>query len=82
MVQEMLRELDPEGCMLRKARRLKKREYINPGPNYAWHMDGYDKLKPQGAFQFMGALMGSVDVYYGYMFANQTIFQAYLVHIF
>ena len=57
VVQEMLRELDPEGCMLSKARRLKRREYVNPGPNYAWHMDGYDKLKPWG-FPIHGCIDG------------------------
>ena len=48
VVQNILRELDPEGTELRKARRLKRREYSNPGPNYCWHSDGYDKLKPYG----------------------------------
>ena len=57
VVQEMLRELDPEGCKLRRARRLKRREYVNPGPNFAWHMDGYDKLKPWG-FPIHGCIDG------------------------
>lgn len=48
VVQEILREIDPEGTQLRKAHRLKRRVYHNPGPNYAWHCDGYDKLKPFG----------------------------------
>ena len=37
VVQEILREIDPEGTQLRKARRLKRRVYHNPRPNYAWH---------------------------------------------
>ena len=45
VVQEILKEIDPEGTQLRKAHRLKRRVYHNPGPNYAWHCDGYDKLK-------------------------------------
>ena len=45
VVQELLRELDPEGTELRKAHRLTRRKYHNPGPNYSWHCDGYDKLK-------------------------------------
>ncbi len=57
VVQEILRELDPEGTELRKARRLKRREYINPGPFFAWHMDGYDKLKPWG-FPIHGCIDG------------------------
>lgn len=33
---------------LRKRKRLKRREYQSKGPNYMWHVDGYDKLKPYG----------------------------------
>ena len=29
-------------------RALHRRQYINPGPNYTVHVDGYDKLKPYG----------------------------------
>lgn len=39
IVQEILRELDPEGTAERKAHRLKRRTYHNVGPNYAWHCD-------------------------------------------
>ena len=47
-VQGLLREIDPEGSKLRRAHRLKRRNYLNPGPNHCWHTDGYDKLKPYG----------------------------------
>lgn len=57
VVQEILREIDPEGTEMRKAHRLKKRVYHNPGPNYAWHCDGYDKLKPFG-FPIHGCIDG------------------------
>ena len=57
VVQDMLKELDPEGTQLRKAHRLKRRSYANRGPNDAWHMDGYDKLKPFG-FAIHGAIDG------------------------
>jgi len=57
VVQDMLKELDPEGTKLRKAHRLKRRLYANRGPNDAWHMDGYDKLKPFG-FAIHGAIDG------------------------
>ena len=57
VVQEILKEVDPEGSELRKAHRLKRREYHNPGPNHSWHMDGYDKLKPWG-FPIHGAIDG------------------------
>ena len=47
-VEELMREIDPEGVRSRKAHRLKRRKYSNPGRNYCWHVDGYDKLKPYG----------------------------------
>jgi hypothetical protein len=40
VVQETLKELDPEGTERRKAHRLKRRQYHNPGPNRSWHVDG------------------------------------------
>jgi hypothetical protein len=57
IVQEMLRELDPDGSNLRKARWL-KRSYHNRGPNQTWHIDGYDKLKPFGL-----PIHGAIDGY-------------------
>ena len=57
MVQTLLREMDPEGTKLRKAHRLRRREYVNPGPNHCWHTDGYDKLKPFG-FPIHGCIDG------------------------
>lgn len=57
IVQHLLREIDPEGVSARKAHRLKRRVYSNPGPNYAWHLDGYDKLKPWG-FAIHGCIDG------------------------
>ena len=57
IVQDLLKELDPEDTQLRRARRLKRRIYYNPGPNQVWHMDGYDKLKPFG-FPIHGAIDG------------------------
>jgi len=57
IVQGLLKELDPEGTELRKKHRLKRRSYCNPGPNYAWHIDGYDKLKHWG-FPIHGAIDG------------------------
>ena len=57
VVQEFVKELDPEGSELRKSHCLKRRQYHNPGPNYAWHVDGYDKLKPWG-FPIQGCIDG------------------------
>ena len=56
-VESILRELDPEGCEERRGHRLKRRAYINPGPNFCWHGDGYDKLKPFG-FPIHGCIDG------------------------
>lgn len=47
-VYELLKEIDPEGVAARFGNRLRRRQYLSPGPNYAWHLDGYDKLKPYG----------------------------------
>ena len=57
IVQDLLKEMDPEGTELRRKHRLKRREYQNPGPNYSWHIDGYDKLKCWG-FPIHGAIDG------------------------
>lgn len=57
VVQSLLKELDPEGSENRKRHRLRRRRYVNPGPNFAWHIDGYDKIKPWG-FPIHGAIDG------------------------
>ena len=64
VVEELCRELDPVGCRERKAHRLQRRQYTNPGPNFALHTDGYDKLKPYG-FLYMGVLTDSVEGCFG-----------------
>ena len=56
-VEGILQQVDPEGTALRKAHALRRRSYTNPGPNFAWHVDGYDKLKPYG-FPIHGAVDG------------------------
>lgn len=53
-----LKVIDPDGEEMRKKRRLKRRKYSCPGPNYLWHIDGYDKLKPYGF-----AIHGCIDGY-------------------
>lgn len=45
---QIMREIDPQGVALRKVNRLRRRKYYALGPNYVWHVDGYDKLKPFG----------------------------------
>jgi hypothetical protein len=47
-VQSILRDIDPEVTKERMPHRLKRRTYQNPGPNFSWHCDGYDKLAPFG----------------------------------
>lgn len=55
-VYRILKIADPEGVANRFGNRLKRRQYLSLGPNYAWHCDGYDKLK-----QFGFAIHGCVD---------------------
>ncbi len=47
-IRHLLSILDPEGTVHRRSRRLTRRSYFAKGPNYIWHMDSYDKLKPFG----------------------------------
>lgn len=49
-VLRIMRQIDPQGVQLRKARRLRRRKYYALGPNYIWHVDGYDKLAPFGFY--------------------------------
>ena len=57
IVQEIPKDLDPDGTVERKAHRLQRRTYHNRGPNDVWHCDGYDKLKPFG-FPIHGCIDG------------------------
>ncbi|XP_019850439.1 PREDICTED: uncharacterized protein LOC100641674 isoform X2 [Amphimedon queenslandica] len=58
VVMMLLATMDAAGTTQRKSRRLNRRIYLNKGPNYLWHMDGYDKLKPYGI-----AIHGCIDGY-------------------
>ena len=53
-----LHELDPENVKKRRRHRLQRRIYHNLGPNYVWHIDGHDKLKPYGL-----SIYGCIDGY-------------------
>ena len=57
VVRHTLRTFDPEGVELRSRQRLRRRVYRCKGPNYLWHINGYDKLKPFG-FCVHGAIDG------------------------
>lgn len=48
IVMEAQRLMDPVGVELRKKKRLIRRRYYAKGPNWCWHIDSYDKLKPYG----------------------------------
>ena len=55
-VRLVLKALDPEGVQRRSKNRLGRRKYQANGPNFLWHIDGYDK--PLG-FVFTGPSMGT-----------------------
>eukprot|EP00111_Clytia_hemisphaerica_P012157 TCONS_00035698-protein len=57
-VMNLQKAIDPIGVAERRARKLKRRRYITPGPNYLWHLDGYDKLKRYGI-----CIHGCIDGY-------------------
>ena len=57
VVEQLMREIDPEGCERRPAKRLKRRTFFSLGPNFCCHIDGYDKLKPYG-FPIHGGIDG------------------------
>ena len=57
-VRMALKILRPHLVEDRRLRRLHRRSYANPGPNFCWHIDGYDKLKPFGF-----AIHGAIDVF-------------------
>ena len=56
-VRIILSTLDPESVGRRQARRLVRRAYHAKGPNFIWHVDGYDKIKPFG-FAISGCIDG------------------------
>ena len=56
-VRIILKTLDPESVLLHSRHRFRRRTYSVKGPNYMWHLDGYDKLKPFG-FPIHGAIDG------------------------
>lgn len=61
-IRRIIKLVDPQGVELRRARRLRRRQYSCRGPNALWHMDGYDKLKPYGI-----AINGCIDGFSRYV---------------
>ena len=47
-IRHILKLVDPRGVEMRSKHRLIRRKYFSQGPNYCWHIDSYDKLKPYG----------------------------------
>lgn len=47
-IYRVLQLADPDGLTGRFGNRLRRRMYKSPGPNFLFHLDGYDKLKPFG----------------------------------
>jgi hypothetical protein len=50
--------LDPLGRDFRLCKRITRRAYFAEGPNFIWHADGYDKIKPFGI-----CINGAIDGY-------------------
>ena len=48
VVYTIMQILDKDGVELRRKGMRKRRTYFAKGPNYLWHLDTYDKLKPHG----------------------------------
>jgi len=57
------RTLNPEGVDRRRRKlQMRRGEYVVPGPNFVWSMDGHDKLKPYGI-----EIYGCIDAYSRYV---------------
>ena len=61
-VRLLLHIIDPEGIAIRRRGRLRRRTYVNIGPDFIWHIDGYDKLKPYGI-----CIHGAIDGFSRYI---------------
>ena len=57
IVAQVMKVLDHAGVDARRRRTLRRRLYYSKGPNWVWHLDGYDKLKPFG-FEIHGCIDG------------------------
>ena len=57
-VRMIVKTLDPQGVACRSKRKRRRRKYSAKGPNWIWHLDGYDKLKLYGF-----SIHGAIDVF-------------------
>ena len=62
-VMKLMRVIDGQAVERRRKRRLLRRIYICRGPNYVWHIYGYDKLKPFG-FAIHGAANQRIEAWW------------------
>ena len=74
VVMNVLRELDPDGSENRKAHLLRRRQYVSVGPNFCWHADVYDTLKPYG-LPIHGCVDGFSHKIFGKQSQEPTMFQ-------
>ena len=56
-VRDVVEAISPGRMEAMLGKRLHRRQYTNRGPNFAWHVDGNDKLRPFG-FSIHGAIDG------------------------
>jgi hypothetical protein len=40
LVARLMKKIDPDSVQERRARRITRRNYLSPGPNFCWHIDG------------------------------------------
>lgn len=67
---KILQEVDAEGVLARAKKSFKRRRYGSKGPNYVWHIDGYDKLSPYG-ITIHGCIDGYTTVKLIFIFCNR-----------
>jgi hypothetical protein len=53
----LMQEISPFTAQRRHGKKMKRRVYISKGPNFAWHVDQYDKLSRYG-FHIHGCIDG------------------------
>ena len=71
-IMKSLRIIDPEGVERRKRHRLKRQRYVNPGSNYLWHVDGWDKLH-------VGRIKHLLDKKTLFLLINSFVFGNYFI---
>ena len=57
-MERLLNKIDPEGCSYKRAKHLRRRNYVSMGLNYCWYKDEYDKLKLPYSFPIHGCIDG------------------------